>query len=161
MGHGERDDAFARFAASSIGSLLAETATLPTDVAKTRLQVQKTAQGKLHYTGLLDCFAKVKKTEGIRGLWKGLIPALVRQVSYSSLSLVLFEKIRDGICTADEIEQKKIPFWKSLAGAGTAGVVNMKHPLRIRYSECHLHILHIPPPPLRRYLSLLLTPQKS
>jgi hypothetical protein len=36
------DDAFARFVASSIGAAIAETATLPTDVVKTRLQVQST-----------------------------------------------------------------------------------------------------------------------
>ena len=36
----EKDDAVARFAASVVGSVIAESFTLPTDVAKTRLQVQ-------------------------------------------------------------------------------------------------------------------------
>ena len=39
MAAGE-DDAAARFTASVVGSVIAETFTLPTDVAKTRLQVQ-------------------------------------------------------------------------------------------------------------------------
>jgi hypothetical protein len=47
------DDPLSRFAASSIGSVVAETLTLPTDVAKTRLQLQQAGTGKPKYNGLI------------------------------------------------------------------------------------------------------------
>ena len=40
----------------------------PTNLVKTRLQTQ---HGVGLYTGTLDCYRKVIKYEGIRGLWRG------------------------------------------------------------------------------------------
>lgn len=54
-------------------------ATMPIDVVKVRLQMQG-ADGTRQYSGILDAGAKTVKNEGIKGLWKGLPPALVRQV---------------------------------------------------------------------------------
>lgn len=88
-------DATARFVASGLGALVAETVTLPTDVVKVRLQVQSSSSGALRYTGFLDCLLKTAREEGPPALWKGLAPALVRQVSYTSLSLVIYEPIRE------------------------------------------------------------------
>ena len=90
----ERDslqEALFRFAASSVGSVVAETVTLPTDVAKTRLQVQTSSR----YSGFVDCLRTISAEEGVGALWKGLAPALLRQVCYSGLSLVLYEPVRN------------------------------------------------------------------
>jgi hypothetical protein len=88
------NDTGARFAASALGALFAETITLPTDVAKVRLQVQQSAVSP-KYNGLVDCLAKIRREEGVTALWKGLTPALTRQVCYTSLSFVIYEPIRD------------------------------------------------------------------
>ena len=68
-------EALFRFAASSAGSVVAETVTLPTDVAKTRLQVQTDGR----YSGFADCLRTISKEEGATALWKGIAPALLRQ----------------------------------------------------------------------------------
>ena len=51
----------------------------PAEVAKTRLQLQgelaKTAATKA-YRNTLDVFRKTYKNEGVRGLQKGLLPAV-------------------------------------------------------------------------------------
>lgn len=80
-----------RFMASSLGSLVAETFTLPIDVIKVRLQLQASNQ----QSKALMFFKEILKKEGIVGLFKGLKPALIRQISYTSLTLVLFNPIRD------------------------------------------------------------------
>ena len=117
-------DASARFIASSIGAGLAEAITLPIDCTKVRLQVQKTvplggaaAQNPTHYTGMLDALLKIGRTEGLAGLCKGMVPAQLRQVSYSSLTLVLYEPIRNYIAGADT-PAHAIPFYKRLLSAG-------------------------------------------
>lgn len=87
-----------RLVASAIGAAIAEAFTLPADVAKVRLQLQNTAtSAEARYHGMIDCLVKVAHLEGIRALWKGLVPALVRQVSYHSFTFVLYEPIRDTV----------------------------------------------------------------
>jgi len=110
-------DATARFIASSTGALLAESITLPTDVIKVRLQVNTTGR----YNGMLDCGWRTYKEEGIRALWKGFYPALLRQVCYTSLSLVLYEPIRDFV-TLGAAEPN---FLQRLLAGGTAGGISI------------------------------------
>ena len=43
----------------------------PTEVVKIRLQGQSTAVKK-RYAGTMDAYRKITRTEGIRGLWKGI-----------------------------------------------------------------------------------------
>ena len=109
------DDATARFVASSAAAAVAETATLPTDVAKVRLQVQT---NKARYAGLVDCLRKTAASEGLAACWKGLEPALIRQVCYSSLALVLYEPVRQAISPSGDAS-----FGSRLLAGGTAGAI--------------------------------------
>ncbi|EDQ88172.1 uncharacterized protein MONBRDRAFT_9512 [Monosiga brevicollis MX1] len=52
---------------------------MPIDVVKVRMQMQG-ADGTRQFNGLLDAGLKTAQKEGIGALWKGLPPALVRQV---------------------------------------------------------------------------------
>ena len=109
--------AFKRFAASSVAAAVAEASTLPTDVAKTRLQVDNAGI----YRGFAHCLRKTAADDGVGALWKGLAPALVRQVCYSSLSMVLFEPIRDAIVTKGQEPN----FGQRLIAGGTAGALSI------------------------------------
>ena len=112
---GGGSSAFARFVGSSAAALVAETATLPTDVAKTRLQTD--TSGK--YGGsLVKCWRSTVAEEGLGALWKGLQPALIRQVCYSSLAMVLFEPIRDLMVRKGEEPN----FAQRLLAGGTLGL---------------------------------------
>ena len=63
-------DAAVRFCASSVAAAVAETFTLPTDVAKVRLQVQSvSACGTPMYSGMVDCLVKTKNAEGLGACW--------------------------------------------------------------------------------------------
>jgi len=116
-------DAKSRFAASAAAALVAETSTLPTDVAKTRLQVQSTTAGSgPRYTGFVDCLRRTAAEEGPLALWKGLVPALIRQVCYTSMSLVIYEPIRDLYRSALQGGSECAPSYSvRLAAGGTAG----------------------------------------
>jgi solute carrier family 25 (mitochondrial oxoglutarate transporter), member 11 len=53
--------------------------SLPVDMVKTRLQVSsKNADGKVLYTGSLDCFSKTIKNDGFFSLWKGFMPYFLK-----------------------------------------------------------------------------------
>lgn len=117
-----------RFQASFLASGLAEVLTTPIDVVKVRLQVQRstgaaTAPGTT-YTGMIDAFVKISKHEGPVGLFKGIIPSLLRQTSYTSLSMVLYEPIRNTF-TSFSSDPNNPGFFLRLLAGGTAGGIGI------------------------------------
>ncbi|MED6122678.1 Mitochondrial succinate-fumarate transporter [Stylosanthes scabra] len=67
---------------SMISGFLAGTAgpicTGPFDVVKTRLMAQSREGGELKYKGMIHAIRTIYSEEGIRALWKGLLPRLMR-----------------------------------------------------------------------------------
>lgn len=57
----------------------------PLDLVKTRMQLQSkiTAQTtntvELYYDGVIDCFRKMYRTEGLFAFWKGILPPIVAE----------------------------------------------------------------------------------
>lgn len=118
-----------RFQASFLASGLAEVLTTPIDVVKVRLQVQRSNTGIVRspgatYTGMIDAFIKISKHEGPTGLFKGLVPSLLRQTSYTSLSMVLYEPIRNTFSSFSSDPSNPGFFLRLLAG-GTAGGIGI------------------------------------
>ncbi|KAI9765406.1 MAG: putative mitochondrial 2-oxoglutarate/malate carrier protein [Geoglossum simile] len=66
-------------AASAIAGFFASFFSLPFDFVKTRLQKQqKTLDGKLPYRGMMHCFGKVAKEEGLLRFYRGFGTYYVR-----------------------------------------------------------------------------------
>ncbi|KAH9616657.1 hypothetical protein KSS87_021458 [Heliosperma pusillum] len=67
---------------SMISGFLAGTAgpicTGPFDVVKTRLMAQSKSGGDLKYTGMIHAIRTIYAEEGMKALWKGLLPRLMR-----------------------------------------------------------------------------------
>ncbi|CAM8891956.1 unnamed protein product [Rhodiola kirilowii] len=67
---------------SMISGFLAGTAgpicTGPFDVVKTRLMAQSQTDGELKYKGMFHAIRTIYAEEGLRALWKGLLPRLMR-----------------------------------------------------------------------------------
>jgi len=60
--------------ASAIAGFFASFFSLPFDFVKTRLQKQtRGADGKLPYKGMVDCFAKVTREEGLMRFYRGYV----------------------------------------------------------------------------------------
>ncbi|KAH8059902.1 oxidative phosphorylation uncoupler [Aureococcus anophagefferens] len=106
-------DALTRFCASATAAGLAESLTLPIDITKVRLQTSAVASGQLAIG------REIVATEGVGALWKGVVPALFRQCSYTGLSLVLYEPVRNYI--AGDVPAAELPFWKRVLAGGAAG----------------------------------------
>jgi len=111
-----KDDATIRFVASAAAAGWSEVATLPIDVTKVRLQMSLAAAPP---SGQMGVAWGIVANEGASALWKGLVPALIRQCSYTGLSLVLYEPIRDTL--APGVAKHDMPFWKRVVAGGTAG----------------------------------------
>lgn len=133
-------DYAARAVASGLGAAVAETVTLPADCVKVRLQVQQAAvQGSApKYSGFADCLLQTIRQEGVTALWKGLVPALTRQVSYTSLSLVIYEPIRDFYGPLLGTVDGGLTFAQRLAAGGTAGglAIAVFNPAEVVKTQC-------------------------
>ena len=67
-----------------LGGAIGAAAVYPIDVVKTRLQAQRNTTSDPYsgselplYNGPLDCFTTIMRTEGLSGLYSGLIAQLV------------------------------------------------------------------------------------
>lgn len=65
----------------------------PFDVVMTRLYNQNPAAIK--YLGILDCFRKIVKHEGLSGLYKGALPNYLRLGPHTILTLLFYEQFKD------------------------------------------------------------------
>lgn len=67
------------FTASMISGFVTTVASMPVDIAKTRIQNMKIgADGSKEYKGAIDVLVKVCKHEGVFALWKGFWPYYFR-----------------------------------------------------------------------------------
>lgn len=72
---------------SALAPALAVVFTNPFDTIKVRMQLQSNAQTKV-YTSTLDALRKISSSEGLRGLQKGLTPAIYREGSKNLFRIV-------------------------------------------------------------------------
>lgn len=81
------------FFASMISGLITTAASMPVDIAKTRLQSMKVVDGKPQYKGTFDVLAKVIKNEGFFCLWRGFTPYYARLGPHTVLTFIILEQL--------------------------------------------------------------------
>lgn len=89
-----QEAAFVHLLSAATAGIITGTATNPIWLVKTRLQLDKqnAVGGKRQYLNALDCVRQTIKTEGVRGLYKGLSASYLG-VSESTLQWVLYEQV--------------------------------------------------------------------
>ncbi|GFR64060.1 calcium-binding mitochondrial carrier protein Aralar1, partial [Elysia marginata] len=120
-----------RFTLGSIAGATGATAVYPIDLVKTRLQNQRSTSfvGEMMYKNSFDCFKKVIRHEGVRGLYRGLAPQLVGVAPEKAIKLTMNDLVRDKLMTKDGT----LPLWAEMVAGGTAGAsqVVFTNPLEI------------------------------
>ncbi|XP_065055702.1 kidney mitochondrial carrier protein 1-like [Rhopilema esculentum] len=111
------------FLYGGFASMSAELATFPIDTTKTRLQVQgqviNTSLSELRYRGMLHAMYKISKEEGIRSLYNGLAPALLRQATYGTIKIGLYHGIK-GMLVQNPEEETLL--YNMVAGIGAGAI---------------------------------------
>ena len=75
----------------AVSSSVGATMVYPINLVRTRMQSQGTAIHPPTYTGWRDCFSRTIKGEGMRGLYRGLTPNLMKVVPSMSISYMVYE----------------------------------------------------------------------
>ncbi|KAI9670766.1 MAG: hypothetical protein M1817_003876 [Caeruleum heppii] len=82
-----------KLGAAGSAKLFAAAVTYPHEVVRTRLRQAPLENGRVKYTGLLQCFGLVWKEEGMAGLYGGLTPHLLRVVPSAAIMFGMYEFI--------------------------------------------------------------------
>lgn len=88
-----QDGIFCHFLASMFSGLVTTAASMPVDIAKTRIQNQKYIDGKPEYKGAIDVITKVIRNEGPTALWKGFTPYYFRLGPHTVLTFIFLEQM--------------------------------------------------------------------
>ncbi|KAL2376555.1 hypothetical protein RJ035_007946 [Blastomyces gilchristii] len=90
----EDDVPLSNFATGAIGAFsgaLSASIVYPMNVLRTRLQAQGTVLHSPTYTGIVDVTRKTLSQEGIRGLFRGITPNLLKVAPSVSISYIVYE----------------------------------------------------------------------
>ncbi|XP_059477187.1 mitochondrial 2-oxoglutarate/malate carrier protein [Neocloeon triangulifer] len=88
-----QDNILCHFVSSMISGLVTTAASMPVDIAKTRIQNMKMIDGKPEYKGAADVLIKVVRNEGLFALWKGFTPYYARLGPHTVLTFIILEKM--------------------------------------------------------------------
>ncbi|XP_064478671.1 mitochondrial uncoupling protein 4-like [Ornithodoros turicata] len=111
-----------KYVLSVAAAAVAETATYPLDIVKTRLQVQGEMMAKGHkvqHRGFFRTLFGIVREEGIVQLWKGLPPAIYRHLIYSGCRMNLYEAMRNHFLRKNG--DRRMPLWQCVMVGVVAG----------------------------------------
>ncbi|KAL3751585.1 hypothetical protein ACJRO7_012422 [Eucalyptus globulus] len=111
----------AKILLTSLSAMVAESATFPIDLTKTRLQLhgQSLPSSSSSATTAVRVAADIARRQGVLGLYRGLSPAIIRHLFYTPIRIVGYENLRNAADAGD----RSLPLLgKALAG-GVSGVV--------------------------------------
>lgn len=121
------------FLSSSLAAIITVLFTNPLWMIKTRLCMQKPGN-QSNYNGLIDAFLKISRDEGIRGLYRGLIPGLFG-VSHGAIQFMVYEQLKNNFhfqnnrninITINTINKRSKPStWEYLLMSSTSKTVAM------------------------------------
>mmetsp|Transcript_7346 Transcript_7346/g.16081 ORF Transcript_7346/g.16081 Transcript_7346/m.16081 type:complete len:292 (+) Transcript_7346:242-1117(+) len=96
----------------------------PVWVVKTRLALQGAEGLSEHkrYSGAIDCARTILREEGIRGLYKGLFPALLL-TSHGAIQFAVYESLKDLSRSYLAQEQNQQPAWVSVLNGGVSKII--------------------------------------
>eukprot|EP00698_Gefionella_okellyi_P004598 TRINITY_DN14204_c0_g1_i1.p1 TRINITY_DN14204_c0_g1~~TRINITY_DN14204_c0_g1_i1.p1 ORF type:complete len:303 (-),score=46.10 TRINITY_DN14204_c0_g1_i1:141-1049(-) len=109
----------------AVGGLSGMGATLfvqPIDLIKTRMQLSGVGGATVQHKNFVSAFIAVAKSEGVAGLYKGLSAGLLRQATYTTTRLGVYNVLME---KADPVNKTGniLPFWqKALIGATAGGI---------------------------------------
>ena len=85
---------WSRMLIGGVSASIAQTFCHPIETIKVRLQNETKCTQKI-YKNFPNTARVIIKNEGLFGLWRGMAPSLIREMSYSSLRFGLFVPIRN------------------------------------------------------------------
>ncbi|XP_027073070.1 mitochondrial substrate carrier family protein B-like [Coffea eugenioides] len=97
--HSERPDdstVVVSLACGSLSGIASSTATFPLDLVRRRMQLEGVGgRARVYNTGLLGTFGHIIRTEGLRGLYRGIMPEYYKVVPSVGIVFMTYETLKN------------------------------------------------------------------
>lgn len=136
-------DFIINFLAGGVSGAVAKTATAPIERVKLLIQTQdanpKIISGEVaRYSGIVDCFSRVAKEQGIKAFWRGNLTNIIRYFPTQAFNFAF----KDGIKSLFPKADKKTEFGKffliNMASGGMAGAGSLLIVYPLDYARTRL-----------------------
>ncbi|KAJ2057720.1 hypothetical protein GGI17_005481 [Coemansia sp. S146] len=97
------------------------TVVAPAETIKTRL-INDQCLSKPKYSGVVDCVHTAVRTEGVAGIYRGVVPVMARQGANSCVRFAAYDSLRQWLVAPGK---DKLPFWQSFSLGMIAGTVTV------------------------------------
>lgn len=91
----EDSTAMVSLACGSLSGIASSSATFPLDLVRRRMQLEGAAgQARVYKTGLFGTFKHIFRTEGLRGLYRGILPEYYKVVPGVGIAFMTYETLK-------------------------------------------------------------------
>eukprot|EP00455_Lapot_gusevi_P042630 TRINITY_DN5078_c0_g1_i4.p1 TRINITY_DN5078_c0_g1~~TRINITY_DN5078_c0_g1_i4.p1 ORF type:complete len:167 (-),score=22.41 TRINITY_DN5078_c0_g1_i4:478-978(-) len=87
------DSALTTILASQVTGVAATVVSAPIDIVRTRMMAQQSSPTAVHYRNSLHCLSSIVRHEGVQGLFKGLVPGILRGNLWSASFFLIYEQL--------------------------------------------------------------------
>ncbi|XP_069692225.1 mitochondrial uncoupling protein Bmcp isoform X1 [Periplaneta americana] len=134
-GMGDRD--WQPFVYGGLASCTAEFGTFPIDTTKTRLQIQgqkiDSKHAELKYRGMTDALLQISKQEGVKALYSGIGPAVLRQATYGTIKFGTYYSLKGLVSHGTGDEDVRVNVCCAVvAGMVSSAIANPTDVLKVR-----------------------------
>ena len=93
-----------------VSGLVSKTAVHPLDVVKKRFQVAGMHRSEsygmpisreMYREGITSCMLHIVRTEGVRGIYKGLFPSLLKAAPSAAVTFTVYDRVRRSLDSLD------------------------------------------------------------
>ncbi|KAL7562120.1 hypothetical protein ACA910_019864 [Epithemia clementina (nom. ined.)] len=134
---------FINFMAGGVSGAVAKTATAPIERVKLLIQTQdanpKIISGEVkRYTGIIDCFSRVAKEQGISAFWRGNLTNIIRYFPTQAFNFAFKDSIKALFPKADKRTEFGKFFAINMASGGLAGAGSLMIVYPLDYARTRL-----------------------
>lgn len=131
------------FLAGGVSGAVAKTATAPIERVKLLIQTQdanpKIISGEVaRYTGIMDCFSRVAKEQGIGAFWRGNLTNIIRYFPTQAFNFAFKDSIKAMFPKVDKNKEFGKFFMINMASGGLAGAGSLMIVYPLDYARTRL-----------------------
>jgi len=132
---------FFDFMMGGVSAAVSKTAAAPIERVKLLIQNQdemiKSGRLKDPYKGIIDCFSRVSREEGIMQLWRGNLANVIRYFPTQALNFAFKDQIKR-MFNYKEKDGKWVFFAANVASGGLAGALSLTFVYHLDYARTRL-----------------------
>ncbi|CAK63139.1 unnamed protein product (macronuclear) [Paramecium tetraurelia] len=118
------------FMIGGVSAAVSKTAVAPIERVKLLLQTQDANKkiqegGAKKYNGIVDCFIRVPKEEGLSALWRGNLANVIRYFPTQALNFAFKDAYKKLLCPFDPKKERFLFFLGNMASGGAAGATSL------------------------------------